>query len=248
MTVPGSFVSELVAVGVLMALLFAAEACLGTVLPRRFPAYDALDGPRPAQLRVRGLEALGSAYLCAGGVLGALAFASSRANYITGGGPYPHAHCLALVAFYLFMTGRMLVVRGYAGALYVHHMIMVVGLLCCLYFDVLYFYVLLSAVPAGSAVVRNARWASRVSAGAFPAPAPLLAAALVLLLELPAPLAGFVHLFAVGLRDGHIPGAAWALVIAPAMASTAMATWFVAGAFREACRRDPSRQAVPESA
>jgi hypothetical protein len=237
MTTFGGFALQLAALGVLVAVFRAVEFLLGPLVAARFPGHENLDGTRDVQLRVRAFETLASAYLCLGGIVGALVFAASRLNYVTGQSTFARAHCLALAAFYAFHLWRMAVAKGYPRALYPHHVFMFTGLVCCLYYDVLYFYALLSAVPAGGAVVRNARWTARISKGAIPAPSPRLAATLILLLELPAPLIGFVHLFTIGLHDGPIPGPAWALVIGPAVASTAMAAWFVAGAFREASRR-----------
>jgi drug/metabolite transporter (DMT)-like permease len=237
MTTVGGFGLQLIALGVLVVVFRLGEYLLGPLVEGRFPRYDSLDSARRLQLRVRAFETLACAYLCIGGIVGALAYASAGLNYVTGQSAFAQAHCLALAAFYTFHLWRMAVAKGYPRTLYPHHVFMVIGLVCCLYYDVLYFYALLSAVPAGGAVVRNSRWAARISAGAVPAPPPRLAATLILLLELPAPLIGFVHLFAIGLHDGPIPAPAWALVIAPAVASTAMAAWFVAGAFREASRR-----------
>jgi hypothetical protein len=224
----------LTALAVLVAAFYAFEAALGTLLARRLPGYAQL---APAQWRVRAFETLASAYLCAGGVAGACAHAAAGLNYVSGHSAFARVHCLLLAAFYGFHLWRMAAAKGYPRALYPHHAFMTIGLVCCLYYDVLYFYALLSAVPAGGACVRNARWAARASGGAVPLLAPRAAAALLALVELPAPLFGFFHLFAFGLRDGRLPGLAWALVIAPAVASTTMAAWFVASAWREAARR-----------
>jgi hypothetical protein len=223
--------------GVLGAVFYALESSLAPLLARFFPGYGALDPRRRLQVRVRSFESLASIYLCLGGIGGAVAYARSDLNYVSGYSAFAHVHALALAAFYLFHLWRMAAAGGYPRALYAHHFFMALGLLCCLGFGVLQFYMLLSAVPAGGAAVRNARWAARVSNGATGAPSPWTAATVMLLTELPAPLGGFVHLFLVGLRDGPVPGPVWVLVIGPAVASTLMAAWFVAGAFREAARR-----------
>jgi hypothetical protein len=233
----GGFARQLAAVGALGVVFYALESSLGPLLAQRFPGYADLDGARRRQLRARVFEGLACVYLCVGGIVGAVLYAGKGLNYVSGHDAFAHAHLVALAAFYLFHLWRMAAAGGYPPALYPHHVFMATGLVCCLYFGVLYFYALLSAVPAGGAVVRNLRWAARLSKGATPAPSPHAAATAILLLELPAPLWGFGHFYAVGLRDGHIPGPVWALVIVPAVASTAMAAWFVAGAFRDASRR-----------
>ena len=237
MTVLGGFARPLAAMGALVAVYYGLESLLGPPLARFFTGYAGLDGVRRRQLRVRAFESLASACFCVGGLAGAAAYARAGLNYVSGHSALAQAQCLALAAFYCFHLWRMAAAKGYPPPLYPHHVFMATGLVCCLYFDMLYFYAILSAVPAGGAVVRNARWAARLSGGATPAPSPRAAATAILLVELPAPLAGFVHLFVVGLREGRIPAPVWALVIVPAVASTAMAGWFVASAFRDAARR-----------
>jgi hypothetical protein len=233
----GGLARLLAVIGALAAAFYLLESALAPLLARGFPAYGALDPGRRLQVRVRAFESLASVYLCLGGVGGALAYALSDLNYVSGHSAFARGHAVALAAFYLFHLWRMAAAGGYPRALYPHHAFMALGLVACLAFDVLYFYMLLSAVPAGGAAVRNARWAARVSNGVTPAPSPRTAAALILLTELPAPLGGFVHLFWRGLRDGPVPGPVWVLVIGPAVASTLMAAWFVAGAYRESARR-----------
>lgn len=233
----------LAGIGVLGAVFYALEAALTPALARYFPAYDALGPRRRLQLRVRAFESLATGCLCLGGAVGSAAFVRADLNYVTGDSPFARLVALALAAFYVFHLWRMAVAGGYQRPLYAHHLLTALGLVCCQAYGVLYFYMLLTAIPAGSAVVRNARWAARVSDGAVAGPSPWTAATALLLTELPAPLGGFLHLFRVGVRDGSVPGPVWVLVIVPAVVSTLIAVWFVAVAFRSA-----ARQGVPERA
>ena len=133
----GGLVRLLAAMGVLGAVFYALESSLAPLLARWFPGYGALEPRRRLQVRVRSFESLASIYLCLGGIGGAVAYALSDLNYVSGYSAFAYGHALALAAFYLFHLWRMAAAGGYPRALYPHHFFMALGLVCCLAFGVL---------------------------------------------------------------------------------------------------------------
>src|SRR5262245_25028232 len=89
------FTRDLAAMAVVGAAFFALEASLAPLLARRFPGYAGLEPRRRRQLPARAFESLACAYLCLGGLGGALAFSLAGLNYVNGRTAFAHAHVLA---------------------------------------------------------------------------------------------------------------------------------------------------------